>query len=108
LITGAVRWTSHGEEQLKVNAPSSLLISFRIKENYRMVHMVNTSGGRRFFTSLNPVREVVVEINESNPIKRAFLLSSGTDLPVAENGSLKTVTIPEIVDYDVVVFEVKE
>ncbi|MCU6793192.1 beta-galactosidase trimerization domain-containing protein [Paenibacillus sp. WQ 127069] len=108
LIANAVRWTSHGREQLKVVAPDALVISLREKEQYRMVHMVNTLGGRRFFTSITPVRDVKVGISEAAPMKRAFLLSDGIELPITEDGLFKTVTIPEVTDYDVVVFEVSQ
>ncbi|WP_274651184.1 alpha-amylase family protein [Paenibacillus humicola] len=108
LIANTVRWAAHGEEQLRIVGPDSLNVSLRTKPGLRMVHLINLAGGRRFFTSLVPIREISVGLAEDIQVKRAFMLSSGQELAVSEDGTFQSVVVPELLDYDVVVFVVSE
>jgi len=107
LLVNAVRWTAGGEPVLTVQAPPTLSVSLRAQEGRRLVHMVNLTGGRRFFTELVPLREVRVSLRaEGAPvIRRAFLLSDRKDLAVSAAGARYAVVVPEIRDYDVLVLE---
>ncbi len=107
LLVNAALWTAGGSPVLEVQAPPTLSLSLRAQEKRRLVHMVNLTGGRRFFTELVPVRGVRVSLRaEGAPkVRRAFLLSDRKDLAVSTAGGRFTVVVPEVRDYDVLVLE---
>jgi hypothetical protein len=107
LLVNAVKWTTRDSQPVQVEAPSTLLATFREQKGRRLVHLVNVNGGRRMFQQLIPARDVTVGVmaGEGFQPKRAFLLSDRSPLPLRTEGELLSVTIPSIADYEVVVFE---
>jgi hypothetical protein len=107
LLVNAAAWTAGGAPVLEVQAPPTLSVSLRAQDRRRLVHMVNLTGGRRFFTELVPVRGVLVSLRaEGSPrVRRAFLLSDGKELAVQAAGGRFVVGVPQVRDYDVLVME---
>ena len=102
LIVNAVEWVG-GEPDLKVKAPSILEVSLRAKANLRMVHLMNLTGGRRFFRQIVPLRDV--EVGLRGAAARAYCLSDGKALPLRQRDGRWWVNVDRVDDYDVVVFE---
>ena len=109
LMVNAVRWTNYGKLPLRVKAPKTVDVSLREKEGLSMVHLINFTGGPRLFDELVPIRDIEVELAlaEGESVERAFVLSTGEELTVNSENGVATVVYPELVDYDVIVFEKK-
>ncbi len=111
LIANAVRWAAHDVLPLRVTAPPTLQVSLRTQASARrMVHLINLTGGERFFRELVPLYDVIVELpaEAGCSVERAFMLSDGAALPVAQVDGVWRVTVPRVVDYDVLVFELSQ
>ena len=117
LIANAVRWAAREALPVIVKGPATLQVSLRSQlatsehtKRY-LVHLINLTGGERFFRELVPLRDVVVGLSRGadsiigERVQRAYLLSDLAHLPVDVDDSGWWVTIPRIVDYDVLVFE---
>ena len=107
LITNAVNWAAGAPQPLQVAAPPTLQVSLRVQPGRRMVHLINLTGGERFFRELVPLRDVRValRLQAGGSVAGAHLLSDRQPLAVTSDGDLWGVSIPEIRDYDVLVFE---
>jgi len=105
LISNAVRWAACDVLPLRVDGPASLQVSLRTQPGRYLVHLVNLTGGERFFRELVPLHDVVVTLplGIEGDIGRAFLLSDGQTLPVTRGTEGWQVTVPRLVDYDVLV-----
>lgn len=107
LIAGAVRWTLRGELPLEVDAPPTLHTALRRLDGRLAVHCVNLTGGERFFREIVPLHgcRIVVRVPEDAGRVRVTLVSNGAALPFEREGQHCTVVVPELGDYDVVVFD---
>jgi hypothetical protein len=107
LLVNAARWVAQADQPLRVEAPPTLSVTLREQKGRRLVHMVNLTGGRRFFTELVPLRDIGVSLRaEGAPrVRRAFLLSDGKPLTLAAVAGRYDVVVPEVRDYDVLVLE---
>ena len=111
LIANAVRWAVHDELPVRVEAPLTLQVSVRKQltgqydRRRLLVHLVNLTG-ERFFDEVVPLHDVQVAIpvDEEGAVK-AFLLSSGETLPVQVDDKARSIIVPKVVDYEVVVIE---
>ncbi len=111
LIANAVRWAADDVLPVRVTAPPTLQVSLRTQASARrMVHLVNLTGGERFFRELVPLHDVIVELRAEAgwSVEKAFLLSDGATLPLAQVDGAWRVTVPRVVDYDVLVFELRQ
>jgi hypothetical protein len=107
LITNAVTWAAGGSQSLYVTAPPTLQVSLRVQPGRRMVHLINLTGGERFFRELVPLRDVrvLLPLADGCNVAGAYLLSDRQPLAVTRDGSSWAVRVPEVRDYDVLVFE---
>jgi hypothetical protein len=107
LLVNAVQWTAGGEPALLVEAPPTLAVTLRAQPGRRLLHMVNFTGGRRFFTELVPLRDLRVSLRAQGApaVAKAYLLSDRKPLPVQAAGGRFAVVVPRVVDYDVLVME---
>jgi hypothetical protein len=106
LLRNAVRWVMKQPLPLKVDAPSTLHTALRQKDNYTIVHCINLTGGERFFTELIPVHDVRIGIPIQDGKKPgAMAVSREEPLAVAAHEGYWQVTVPQIDDYEIVVFE---
>ncbi|MBN1247455.1 MAG: hypothetical protein JXC32_07335, partial [Anaerolineae bacterium] len=108
LIANAVTWTAHDLLPIRVQGPRSLQVSLRTQPGRRLVHLINLTGGERFFPGLVPLHNITISlpIEAERSVSCAFLLSDRRELPVIRGAEGWQVTVPRIVDYDVLVVEV--
>ena len=107
VLANAVTWAAHDALPIRVGGPPSLQVSLRIQQNRRLVHLINLTGGERFFRELVPLHDIRVElpVEAGYSVKRATLLSDGLGLQVTSTPDTWQVTVPRLVDYDVLVVE---
>ncbi len=107
LLANAVSWAATDQLPVRVTGPTTLQISLRTQPGRRMVHLINLTGGPRFFRALIPLRDVGVSLplGADECVTRAYLLSDRVSLPVTVQGQVWQTSVPEIKDYDVLVFE---
>jgi hypothetical protein len=107
LIVNAVTWTANADMPVVVDGPPTLDITYRKKGNLRMVHLINLTGGKRFFTELIPLlnTRVGIRLESGQEVTKAYLLSDKKELPIALNGKYYETVVPKLTDYDVLVFE---
>jgi len=107
LMVNAVKWTLRDNLPLVVEAPSTLMVTLRQQEGRQLVHLVNLNGGRRMFSQIIPARDVKVTlpVTDRYQPKRAFLLSDHQALKLTHKDESVSIIIPEVRDYDVLVFE---
>jgi hypothetical protein len=106
VLANAVKWTLDGKVPASCDAPDSVWLSLRLQEKRAMVHLVNRSGGRRMLRRIVPVHDVRVFLDQGlRKVSRAFLLSTGRDLPLEHSEGRYTVFLDTLGDYDVLVFE---
>jgi len=70
------------------------------------VHLINLTGGRRFFRQLIPLHDINITLKRKG-IGEALLLSSGERLPATVTADGLRVTVKMLKDYDVVAFRRK-
>ncbi|MFN2284852.1 MAG: hypothetical protein ACK2UQ_10555, partial [Anaerolineae bacterium] len=111
LIANAVRWTAHDRLPVRVEAPPTLQVSVRKQltgqydRRRLLVHLVNLTG-ERFFDGVVPLYDVKVAIPvDQEKAVKVFLLSSGETLPVQVDDKARSIIVPKVVDYEVVVIE---
>jgi len=109
LLSNAVLWSSGNDIPAECNAPDTVYITLRLKENKALVHLINFTGGQRYFKRLIPVFDIEVKVAKrlfgENVNVSASMLSDGSKLDICHNNGYITVTVPKLTDYDVVVFE---
>jgi hypothetical protein len=107
LLVNAVRWTTRSRLPLQVECPETLLTTLRVQNNRRLAHLVNVNGGRRMFRQVIPAHNVVVRLSLEDGFrpKGAYLLSDRKPLPMSNENHFASVVVPQVNDYDVVVFE---
>ncbi len=110
ILVNATLWAAACEPVLEVHAPPTLSVTLRAQsapKERRLVHMVNLTGGRRFFSELVPVLDVRVSLRAAGAprIRTAYLLSDGKALPVTAADGRYAVAVPEVRNYDVLVLE---
>jgi hypothetical protein len=105
LIAETARWCVDGDVPLRVEGPSSLDCSLRRKGDAAVVHCVNLAGGRRFYREFTPVRDARVGIREDwGEAVTATMMDGGAELQVEREDGYWMATVPEVTDYDAVVF----
>jgi hypothetical protein len=109
LLVNAVTWAAHRQLPVRVSGPKTLQVSVRRQPGRSMVHLINLTGGERFFQELIPLRDVEVTLRVGSGIQAhtAYLLSDRVPLPVEPCKGGYTATVPHLTDYDVLVFELQ-
>ncbi|MGC9347079.1 MAG: hypothetical protein ACP5JG_02980, partial [Anaerolineae bacterium] len=107
LVVNAVTWAAGDVLPVYVEGPPTLQVSVRTQQNRRLIHLINLTGGKRFFRELVALRDVKLALPaaEAEDVRRAYRLSDGLELPIDREDGRCQVTVPEIRDYDVIVFE---
>jgi hypothetical protein len=112
LIADTVAWAAGGELPLQVAGPPTLQVSLRKQHDpeRRLVHLINLTGGERFFSELVELHDVTITlpVEDGYTAARALMLSDGEALPVTAGDGFWEVTVPVIHDYDVLVIELGE
>ena len=107
IFANTVKWALKAEIPATCEAPNTINMTFRRQENRTMVHLINFTGGQRYFKQLIPVRNIVVRVDKQLCAEkvRAYMLSNGKELEVEYQNRYYQVIVPELNDYDVVIFE---
>lgn len=109
LLMNVVQWAVKGDLPAASDAPDTVYMTLRRQENRALLHLINFTGGQRYFKQLIPVHDIQVQVARhllggSNDI-HVKLLSDGSSLQAKLENGYVTVTVPKLTDYDVVVFE---
>ncbi len=110
LIANTVHWAARDRMPVSVEAPATLQVSLRTQPGRRLVHLINLTGGERFFSELVPLRDIRVRlpVEPGRRVARAFLLTDGADLQVTTAEGCWELNVPRVDDYDVLVVELGE
>lgn len=109
LIVNAVNWTLHEEEpEIVIDAPVTLYTAFRVQGDRKLLHLINLTSGRRFFTEVVPLYNTAIKLKTDalpQPVQKIFLVSDREPLPFNEENGYYSVVVPKLTDYDILVFE---
>ncbi len=109
LVIGAIKDLLNYDQDLVTNAPSLVEISRQMANNGRFewIGLVNHSGQIGLnFTQPVPIQNIELSFVQNRKIKEIRLLRSGDVVPtVAKSGGRRTVTVPELMLFEVVVIE---
>jgi hypothetical protein len=107
LLANAVRWAVKNDVPVSCDAPDSVLITLRLQNQRANVHLINRTGGRRMLRQFVSVRDITIRLADrvKTDVSRVFSLSSGEEFPVRREAGFWVVTLPTLLDYDVIVFE---
>ena len=108
LLANVVRWAGGQSIPLSVEGPGLIDCHLYEQTGRRILHMVNLTSEATWRAPLDeliPVGPFTVKIRLQQPLTRrtARLLVSGADRPVTVEGGMATLTIPSILDHEVVV-----
>jgi hypothetical protein len=106
LLANAVRWAAHDQFPVSIQASPGLQISLRRQSGRRMLHLINLAGTRLFSEAI-PLHDIAISLPVESKTKpaRAYLLSSGQELPVELRADTIHILVPKLIDYDVLVVE---
>jgi hypothetical protein len=107
LLRNAVQWTTAEEPPVLVRGPGVLDVTIWRQKESMTVHLVNLTnpmmmkGPIREFIPVGP-QQVIVSVPRGATARRVQLLVSDRVLPINQNGARLTVTVPSILDHEVV------
>lgn len=105
-LLNAIGLCEKRSRQMKVCAPKTVLATLREKNGKRMVHIINQTGGDRYFDEFIPVHDVMVEIfNDDGAYVKAICLSDGRTLDVTQKEGYACVKLDKLTDYEIIRFE---
>lgn len=107
LFANAVKWAVNNSIPATCEGPNTIYMTLRTQEERAMVHLVNLTGGERYFKQFIPLYGINVKIKKTmcKNVVKAFMLSDRNMLNIKEEGEFYSVIVPELKDYDVLVFE---
>ena len=109
-MRNSVEWATNEEPVLTVTGPGVLDVTVWQQNNSLTVHLVNLTNPMMM---KGPVRELIpvgeqkvrVRLPEGVRPKQARLLAAGRRLRPTQNGRYLSVTVPSIVDHEVVAID---
>ena len=107
ILSNSVAWAADHDLPVQVSGPNTLYVSLRRQSGRSLVHMVNLTGGQRYFRQMIPLIDIEVKIKKGlcGECVKAFLLSDRKPLEVRVVDGCHVVSVPRLIDYDVLVFE---
>ncbi len=105
LLANAVRFAAGNRIPIRIEGHKGLLVSVREQDERTLVHCINLTTSHRFFDEATPLHEVAIEVQSTRPISKVYLAGSKKELDFDSQENVVRVTVPKIVDYDIVVFE---
>jgi hypothetical protein len=106
LLANAALWALGGKPAAGCDGPDSVVLSLRLQDKRANAHLVNMTGGRRMLRQAAPVYNITVSLRKDiRNVKRAYSLSSREELLLSEKDGAYTAVLPELKDYEVIVFE---
>jgi hypothetical protein len=82
-----------------------VLLSLRLQDGRKLVHLINTTGRERYLEEFNPVGGLRLGVRCVQRPDRVRMAGSGQDLDFDYADGIAWTAVPELVDYDIVVFE---
>ncbi len=110
LLANAVTWAANSEQPVSVAGPGVLDVTIWQQEASMTVHLVNLTNP---MFMKGPVRELLpigpqvvrVRLPQDKPVRRVQLLRAGITPPVAEESGCLVVTVPSILDNEIVAID---
>ena len=110
LLRNAVEWAANEAPLVTVTGPGVLDVTVWKQKHSLTVHLVNLTNP---MLMKGPVRELIpigeqkvrVRLPERASVKKAHLLAAEKTLRVQHHGSEITISVPSIVDYEVVAID---
>ena len=117
VLANAVRWAAGAPLELEVEAPDYVDVTHMAQPDRTLVHLINlpldkpvNTGWRHPGRNLVPVHDIKVRLRPQQPGQRltaVHLASTGAKLAVAMCNGAFEVTVPELSDHEIVVFNFK-
>jgi hypothetical protein len=113
LMRNAVQWCTNEDAVVSVTGPGLLDVTVWRQKGSCTVHLVNLSNP---MTMKGPIRELIplgeqhvrVRLPEEVEAKAVRLLEAGKELEIARSGQFLSVTVPSILDHEVVAVDFRE
>jgi hypothetical protein len=116
VLANAVRYGLDGQHNIEVSAPDYVDISYMAQEKRKIVHLINfpvgkqvNSGWRRPGQNIVPVSDIQIQVRipKQDRVKQVYLLSGQTSLEFDRESDWVKVTVPKLIDHEIVVFELE-
>ena len=110
VMRNTIRWASNEEPMLQVEGPGLLDVTMWSNATSTTIHLVNLTnpmamkGPYRDFFPVGPLT-VKVRLKGGAQAKQARLLVAGTSIPVERSGTTLSITVPSILDHEVIALE---
>lgn len=107
IMCNTVTWSARQDIPVVCDGPNTIYVSLRRQDGRSLVHLVNLAGGQRYFKQMIPLYGFTVKVKKDicGDHVRAYMLSDAKALEIHEDGGYYSVTVPVLLDYDIVVFE---
>jgi hypothetical protein len=114
VLANAVHWALAEPPQIETNAPDFVELTLMQQPGRRLVHLVNfpvgkpvSTGWRHIGRNLVTVPDIQVKLATASAerVHGARLATSGERLEVRHDGAYAAVTVPKLVDHEIVVFD---
>jgi hypothetical protein len=110
LLRNAALWAANEEQPIAVTGPGVLDVTFWRQKDSLAIHLVNLTNPMMM---KGPVRELIpigpqtvkLRLPEGTRAREVRLLAAGTTLPAERAGNFLTVTVPSILDHEVVAID---
>jgi hypothetical protein len=111
LLQNAVRWATQEEPPVQVAGSGVLDVTVWRQADSMTVHLVNLTNPMLMkgpFRELIPLGEqrVTVRLPQGAVARKVHLLAADRELPIAQNGSHLSVTVPSVRDLEVVAIDI--
>ncbi|HEY5465557.1 MAG TPA: beta-galactosidase trimerization domain-containing protein, partial [Clostridia bacterium] len=105
ILCNTVKWSAKGEIPIACDGPNTIYVSLRRQDGRNLVHLVNLTGGQRYFKQMIPLYDIEVKIEKSicGDHLKACMLSDSKILEIVADDRYYTITVPKLTDYDVLV-----
>ena len=110
MMRNTVRWATNEPQAIHVEGPGLLDVTAWRNSGSITVHLVNLTnpmamkGPYRTFFPVGP-QTVTLTVPEAQHVTQARLLSADTMVPIERSGSAVKVTVPSVLDHEVIAFE---
>lgn len=114
MLANAVRWTANEPPVIEVKAPDFVEATLMVQGARRMVHLVNfpvdkplNTGWRHIGRTLVPVPDIAVRLalGRHQRVRAARLATNEQPLAVEQGEGSATVVVPQLLDHEIVIFE---
>ena len=105
LIANAVLYAAGGSAPVHLDGYPDVLLSLRLQDGRKLLHLINTTGRERYLEEYTPVRGLHLGVRCGQSPEYVRLAGSGQDLDFDYADGIAWAAVPELVDYDIVVFE---